>query len=99
MIYKEIEHTADKDMLYKYLVEAELDTIETVLRAYSEGKIDIIEPRDENGEPDFDGEFELIINDENYVETGFEAPILKWINDWESTDYIIELFSDQEEIK
>jgi transcription-repair coupling factor (superfamily II helicase) len=42
MIYKEIEHTADKDMLYKYLVEAELGTIETVLRAYSEGKIDII---------------------------------------------------------
>lgn len=93
MIYKEIEHTADKDMLYKYLVEAELDTIETVLRAYSEGKIDIIEPR-KNGEPDFDGEFELIINDCDYQETGFEMPILKWINDWESTDYIIELFSD-----
>lgn len=94
MIYREIEHTADKEILYSYLVEPELDIIETILRAYNEGKIDIIEPRDENGEPDFDGIFELVINDENYQGIGYETPILKWINDWETTDYIIELFAD-----
>ena len=94
MIYREIEHTADKEILYSYLVEPELDIIETILRAYKEGKIDIIEPRDENGEPDFDGTFELIINDCNHQKTGYEMPILKWINDWETTDYIVGLFAD-----
>lgn len=94
MIYREIEHTADKEILYSYLVEPELDIIETILRAYNEGKIDIIEPRDENGEPDFDGIFELVINDENYQGTGYEMSILKWINDWETTDYIVGLFAD-----
>lgn len=47
-------------------------------------------PRYENGEPDFYGEFKLIIKDNSYKPHGYELLILKWVEDYEDTGYMIE---------
>lgn len=64
--------------------------IDDILNAYFSGKIDFIVPRYEDGEPNFYGEFEIIINDNTYQENGNELLIMKWVEDFECTDYLIE---------
>lgn len=91
-IFKNIENVSDKKSLYESLSENSLEIIDSVLEAYNKGEIDIIIPRTDDDEPDFDGEFTLNIVDDTYIETGWELLILKWVNDYEYTDYLIECF-------
>lgn len=83
MDFKSIERCSDKQMLYDALSLEALKVIDSILEAHFDGLIDVKEPRLENGDPDFDGEFELIINDETYESKGPELLILKWVNDYE----------------
>lgn len=93
-IFKEISQCADKEMLYASLSYDALRIIEDTLNAYFTGRIDIVEPRFDDGEPNFCGDFELILKSKGYVENGFEELILKWINDYECTDYLIDVMSE-----
>ena len=94
MKYKHIEQTADNQFLYNHLSAESLKQIDDILEAYSLGRIDFIEPRYEDGEPDFDGEYKLIINDKTYKETGWELLVLKWIEGHENTGYVVECMID-----
>lgn len=90
MKYKNIERTADRQLLYDSLSVDTLNEIDAILGAYFEGRIDFQEPRFENGEPDFCGDYELIIIDKDYKELGNELLVMKWIEDRENTGYLIE---------
>ena len=100
--YKLIEYTASKhlnNISYNYYGNKKtyhefLKQIDDILEAYSLGRIDFIEPRYEDGEPDFDGEYKLIINDKTYKETGWELLVLKWIEGHENTGYVVECMID-----
>ena len=93
-IFKEISQCTDKEMLYASLSYDALRIIEDTLNAYFTGRIDIVEPRFDDDEPNFCGDFELILKSKGYVKNGFEELILKWINDYECTDYLIECMRD-----
>lgn len=90
MLYKEIDLTKDKQYLYDNLSEDSLDIIEYVLEAYGDSKIDLEGPRYPDGEPDLFGEFKLIVKDNTYKRTGYELLILKWVEDFENTGYLLE---------
>lgn len=90
MKYKEIERTKDRQCLYDNLSKENLDVIEHILRAYNDGKIDFAVPRYPDGEPDLFGEFALIVKDNMYKQTGQELLVLKWVEDFESTGYLLE---------
>lgn len=96
MSFPNIEKTKDKKYLYDNLSEEQLKIIDDVLDSYWNGKIDLNIPRFEDDTPDFCGEFELIINDKDYKETGYEITIIKWIEDFEDTGYLVDVM---EEIK
>lgn len=85
-----ISHTADCEILFDNLSLEILNNIEDILSACVSGKIELYVPRDKNDEPDFFGDFDLIINDEQYIENGYELLVLKWIDDFECTDYLID---------
>lgn len=89
-----IDETRDKQILYRELSSDKLFEINNILEAYSCGRIDFKVPRLDNGEPDFDGEFELINNDNTYEETGSELLVMKWVEGYEDTGYLIECLSD-----
>ena len=92
-MYKNIENCKDKQLLLNKLDTKSLDLIESVLNAYNSGRIDFIDPRNEDGEPDWLGEFELVINDDSYAETGMELLVLKWYEDIiETTEHLLECF-------
>ena len=96
--FKYIEVCGDEQYLYDNLNEEGLTVIDNILEAYWNGKIDIIAPHfedDEEQEVDFCGDFKVIINDKSYVETGFEELIMRWINDWEDTGYMVEYMKDE----
>lgn len=90
--YPFIEKTKDKQYLYNHLSEPALKDIEHILEAYSIGAIDFEVPEYEDGTPDFSGEFKLIIVDDSYEKIGCELLVLKWIEDYEDTEYLIEFF-------
>lgn len=90
LFFRNIERCRDKQKLYDALSENELKAIDYILDAHFLDKIDIKEPRFANGEPDPGGEFELVINDESYIKIGWELLVLKWANDYEITQYLIE---------
>ena len=93
--YPRIDETRDKQYLYDNLPEKQLCMIEDVLNAYGQGRIDIEIPRyEDDGTVDFCGEFEIIINDSSYVCNGFEIMIIKWIEDFEDTGYMVECLQD-----
>ena len=94
-IFSNISLCTDKELLYESLDYVGLKIIDDILFAHFNNDIDIIEPRFNNGEPDFCGEFELVINDKKYRENGFEMLILKWVNDYESVDYLIDCISTE----
>ena len=93
-IFIEISQCADKQILFDALNYDALRIIEDTLNAYFIGRIDIIEPRFDNGDPDLEGYFDLIIKNKGYAPNGYEKLILKWINDYECTDYLIECMRD-----
>ena len=90
MVFKSIERCSDKQMLYDALSLKAMKVIDSILEAHFDGLIDVKEPRLANGDPDFEGEFELVIDDPDYVCCGCELLILKWVNDYEDTGYMIE---------
>lgn len=94
MEYKNIEKTSDKQYLYNNLSGEKLKEIDDILGAYFSGKINFIVPRLENGEPDFCGEFKLIINDDTYEKTGNELLVLRWVEDYEDTGYMVDCIKD-----
>ena len=92
-----IEQCCDKQYLYEHLNESELQLIEDILRAESDGKISLSEDQyDGNGNCDFDT-LDIIIHDETYVQNGYELLVLKWINDFEDTGYLVECIHEEEE--
>lgn len=93
-MFDEIMECADREILFQHLTVKALQDIESVLEAYNKGDIDYIEPRDENGEPDYSGDFELVIKNPEYEEIGVEMLVMKWVDDHESTDFLVECMSD-----
>lgn len=89
--YPYIEGTADEEILYQHLSDYALQITNYILEAYASGKIDFIEPRTPDGEPDSEGSYELVKNDSSYFETGCELLVLKWHED---TGCLIECMQD-----
>lgn len=85
-----IDECRDSNKLHSNLDGKELAVIEAILRAYKDGKIDFLEPRDKNKEPDPNGHFKLITS-VSYKETGFELDVLKWYNDYIDTECLIDI--------
>ena len=92
-MYKNIENCKDKQLLLNKLDTKSLDLIDSILNAYNSSKIDFTEPRNEDGEPDYLGEFELVINDDSYAKTGMELLVLKWYEDIVETEYLLDCFA------
>ena len=92
-MFKEIMNCADREMLFQHLTVKALNDVEHVLEGYHKGEIDFIEPRDEFGNPEV-GEYQLIINNADYKQTGIELLVMKWVENHESTDYLIECLCD-----
>lgn len=95
VLFPNISMTADANMLYETLEYDTLFKINEILGAHFKNKIDIIEPRFDDDTPNFEGAFEIVYIDENYVPCGFEKLILKWVNDYECTDYLIDCLRKQ----
>jgi hypothetical protein len=87
--YPKIDECSDKQYLYDNLTPDELLLIEEIIESYNQGKIDLLIPRFDNNEIDFDGEWKLIIN-ESYRTNGYEVLILKWYEGFEDTDYLVD---------
>jgi len=95
MIYKNIELCTDKKYLYENLNEESLKEINRILEAYWNKQIDIYVPGRETGEHDLSNA-ELIIKDKEYVERGLELLVIKWVESWEDTGYLIDCFKETE---
>lgn len=90
--FKCISECEDKNYLFQKLSVSELQTVENILQAYSEGKIDLDIPRDvDTNEINFDGEFNLIIDEQPYEEIGIEVTVLKWYESLEDTGYMVDV--------
>lgn len=83
-----VENTREFQTLSNKLNNEELLLIDTVLSAYAHGKIDIDLPSNE------DGGFDLVVKDPSYKVNGFELLILKWYEDYENTEYLIECLEE-----
>ena len=92
-MFKNIKDCADGELLLSKLTKKALQDIEHVLDAYEKGDIDFISPRDEYGNPDT-GDYELVINNKNYKENGTELLVMKWVESHESTEYLLDYFTD-----
>ena len=88
-----LSKTRDFDNLLENLSFEQLQKIEHILGAYS-NKIDMEVSRYEDGIPMFDGDFELIIKDKSYEQNGFEILVLKWIEDYEDTGYLVDCLKE-----
>ena len=93
-LFPYISFCSDACMLYNNLDYDVLKIIDDILEAERKERIELIDPRFEDGEPDFCGNFELIIHDKTYFENGIEKLILKWLNGYECTDYLIDCLRD-----
>lgn len=90
--FKCISECEDKNYLFQKLSVSELQTVENILQAYSEEKIDLDIPRDvDTNEINFDGEFNLIIDEQPYEEIGIEVTVLKWYESLEDTGYMVDV--------
>lgn len=92
-MFEKITKCADREKLFQNLTVKALQDIETVLEAYDNDEIDFVEPRDEYGNPDT-GDYELVIKKAGYEEIGIELLVMKWIENHESTDYLIACMTD-----
>lgn len=87
-----INECSDKNYLFQKLSVSELQTVENILKAYSEGEIDLDIPRDADTEEiNFDGDFNLVINEQTYKEIGIEVTVLKWYESLEDTGYMVDV--------
>lgn len=93
-MFKYIDGCSDCRYLYASLTAEQLTIIENILTAYNSGKIDMITPEYDDNTGDWYGEFELIINDETYIEVGSELLVIKWYEGIEDTGYFVECFND-----
>lgn len=93
-LFPNISMTADANMLYENLEYDMLFNINEILGAHFKNRIEIIEPRFDNDTPDFEGAFEIIYTDKKYAPCGLEELVLKWANDYECTDYLIDCLRD-----
>ena len=87
-------NTRDWELIRSNLNAQGLQIIEDVLAAYNNDKIDIEVVLNENNQIDFDKSGSLVVKDKNYVETGFESLVIKWVEDMEDTGYLIECFDE-----
>lgn len=88
--YPNISRCGDKYTLYKHLTDEELDDVEHIIQAYNDERIDFEEPRTPDGEPDWDGEFSVIIKDPVYLQVGGELVVMKWYEDMVDTEHLID---------
>lgn len=72
-----------------------MKAVDDILGAYANGQIEVAPPRDKNGEPVFDGDFELIIKDKAYKVVGGEEKVIRWAEGWgvDEND-LVEAFED-----
>lgn len=98
--FKCISECADKNYIFRNLSVPEIHTVENILQAYKDGKIDLDIPRDvDSSEIDFDGEFNLIINEPSYEEVGIEVTVLKWYESHEDTGYMVEVVQSKNSLQ
>lgn len=103
--FQRISECADKNYLFRNLSVPELHMVENILQAYKKGKINLDVSRDvDTHEINFDGEFNLIIEEPSYEEIGIEVTVLKWFESYEDTGYMIDVvqskdYSMQDEIE
>ena len=93
--YPIIASCKDSEYLADTLGVEAMDAIEGILSAYIDGEFTVKEARDENGELDFCGDFEVTIEDEGYEVTGFEEKVARWYESWgvDEND-LVEAFED-----
>ena len=96
MKFKNIEQCSDKKYLFDNLNENSLKEIDRILEAYWNNQIDILVPGRDTGDYDLSNS-ELIVKDKGYRENGFELLVIKWIEDWEDTGYLVDCFKDMED--
>lgn len=95
--YPLIRNSKDGEMLISRLSNNSLQKIEDILTAYTANRIDIIEPRYEDGEPNLSGDFEFWRNDDTYVRSFCEVDVLRWYCDYcYDTDRLIETMNADE---
>lgn len=90
-VYPHLSLSEDYEYLKENLSAPALVALERILDAYDKDKIDFELKKDPSG---YTAEFCLIINDKDYSETGLEAVALKWSEAMESTEYLVDSFSD-----
>jgi hypothetical protein len=95
--YPLIRNTKDGETLISQLSSDSLQEIENILTAHTANRFDINEPRTEDGELDFFGDFEFVINDDSYNPSGCEVNVMRWYCDFGvETDYLIEIMKEYE---
>lgn len=92
--YPIIDGCADKEYLYSNLSNRELDLIESILSAYTQGRIDLYTDRYDDGTAKFDGDHELVVNDSSYKPVGIEIPVIMWYESFEDTGYLVDVVRD-----
>lgn len=85
--YFYIEKCKDKNILYSNLNNNDLNIIEKTLEAYSLEKIELTTEY-----KDYENYCYLTIKDTSYEENGLELLILKWYEDYETTNCLVEIF-------
>lgn len=88
-----VSETTDAQELFDNLNDNALKEVEDILAAYSDNQIDIKIPEYDEYTGEFLDDFELIINDSSYVENGNEILVLRWYEDYEFTEHLIECLS------
>ena len=90
--YPNLSSCEDYKCLLDYLADKSLSEIENVLEAHKLGKIQLVIPRNKNGEVEWFDDWDTTIIDTTYELTGSETLILKWYEGFEDTGYLIECF-------
>lgn len=88
----------ERKKLFAMIETTTKNDIQKIIMDFDNGIIDIKEPRDEHGEPDYYGEFELSLP-KGYKKTGLEMPVLMWMNDYCSFETLLEECKEYENDK
>ena len=87
--YPNLSKCSDYKILLNFLTNKNLSEIENILASYTSGKIQLVIPRNENGEVEWMDDWKTTIIDSNYESTGSETLVLKWYEGFEDTGYLI----------
>lgn len=79
----------ERKKLFAMIETTTKNDIQKIIMDFDNDIIDIKEPRDEQGEPDYYGEFELSLP-KGYKKTGLEMPVLMWMNDYCDFETLLE---------